>query len=329
MKTEQQVIRYIMKSQFDDEDWQKVLAWCKQRFGGGKIHRSLKPLRAITYQQFLDWTDNGFATGDVVEYDNGVGIVGDTRGNTTVLAVYQPLNEELVVNEVEVSTDSLKLADLSIKKKFLSLLREYGYVFSISMGTCVKAWLPEEGDFVIALYHKKKFLGIFHEFDDEGCVFYVFVNDNNVLYPYQLRDYEVDFMLANKTTKQKIIRLLESQGLAWDYQKKEIVSSTAKRLLRNGRYWYMSERFSPTADYDLHRRLDEMRFEAGNYFQNVSECYTFCEMVREARRAMVVGSDTATANTTANAKEEKDKRSTKKNGVKDKEGEEKRKDEAT
>ena len=41
MKTLDQIIRYTSQCRFPDDDWQKVLAYCRERFKGGKIHKAL------------------------------------------------------------------------------------------------------------------------------------------------------------------------------------------------------------------------------------------------------------------------------------------------
>lgn len=36
MKTLNQIIRYTSQCSFQDDDWQMVLAYCRERYGGGK-----------------------------------------------------------------------------------------------------------------------------------------------------------------------------------------------------------------------------------------------------------------------------------------------------
>ena len=55
MKTLDQIIRYTSQCRFPDDDWQKVLAYCRERFKGGKIHKALSPISESSYDQFVNW----------------------------------------------------------------------------------------------------------------------------------------------------------------------------------------------------------------------------------------------------------------------------------
>ena len=102
MKTLNQIYRYTADCHFSDEDWQRVLEYCRKRFKGGKIHKALYPKADSTYRQFRKWIETGFGAGDMVSYGNTMGIVSSSTPASIVLAAYCDYEGNLIVNDMEV-----------------------------------------------------------------------------------------------------------------------------------------------------------------------------------------------------------------------------------
>lgn len=283
MKTEQ-IARYVSKCHFCDEDWAKVLQWCKEHFGGGKVHRSIKPISESTYEQFVEWADHGIGSGDVVKYKDEIGIVGDCTPDKSFLTAYLTADGQFIQDRLISTPDSFILASPQERKRFYDILREHGLVFSCSVGNCVPAWLPNHGDFVRATYKKKNYLGIFDSFTENGCLFYCLNNRKEIRVSYEIPSYDVAFCKANVVDKERIEKILQTNGYKWDIEHQELQSVVDKQRIRGDVYWYMSEMFTPSSDYDRYRKLDDERYNAKNYFYNIKECWDFCQRVRELQK---------------------------------------------
>ena len=80
MKTLNQIYRYTADCRFSDEDWQRVLEYCRKRFKGGKIHKALYPKADSTYKQFRKWIETGLYGDSTVEVLSGL-----TEGERVIL----------------------------------------------------------------------------------------------------------------------------------------------------------------------------------------------------------------------------------------------------
>ena len=283
MKTEQ-ISRYVSKCHFSDDDWTKVLQWCKKHFGGGKAHRAIKPISESTYEQFIEWADHGIGTGDVVKYKDGIGIIGDCTPDKSFLTAYIMPDGQFIQSKLEIASDGLILASQQERKHFHDILKEHGVMFSCSVGDCVPAWLPDHGDFVRVIYQKKNYLGIFDTFTDEGCLFYCLNDRKEIRISYEIPSYDITFCKASATDKERIERSLQTNGYQWDIAYQTLQSVVDKRRVRGDVYWYMSEMLSPSSDYDRHRKLDDERYNAKNYFYSIKECWDFCQRVRDLQK---------------------------------------------
>lgn len=282
MKRQEQIVKYLSKHHFDDADWKKVLTWCRSAFGGGNIHRSIKPVAESNFQTFMDWLEHGIGIGDVVVGDNFTGIVGNIKNDELVLSAY--IDDNLCIKEKSVRLSDVRLADADTSHSFLQLLRDNGYVFSFSTCSCIKIWLPDDGDYVVARYGRKVRLGIFAGFTETGCAFYVTIEYNKCKFRQTIESQNIEFDKATKADSDKIDRLLASVGLIWNAEKKTFDNVLSKRAAKNHRYWYLSETFTIKADFDLSRKLDDARFSCGNYFLDSQEAYKFAQEVKLLRK---------------------------------------------
>lgn len=144
MKTLNQIYRYISDCQFPDEDWQKVLAYCRKRFKGGNIRVSQIPKSTSTYQEFLDWIEFGFGAGDFVSYGNTMGVVGNSTPAGVILAAYCDYDGNLIVNDMEVlEPERLKPLDEARILQLKRLLFEKGVDFHVRFGKFEKLYTPK------------------------------------------------------------------------------------------------------------------------------------------------------------------------------------------
>lgn len=282
MKTKEQVLKYLSRHRFSNDDWKMVLEWCKKTYGGGNAHRSMRPVAESSYKEFLEWFDKGIGISDVVQNGKITGIVSNIEHDKVTLSAY--INDKLHIKNKEVSLNDTKLADDATYKTFQQILRDNGYAFSFASCSCINVWLPDDGDFVIATYDRKVRLGIFAGFTENGCAFYVTIERNKCKFRQEVESQNIEFTKATKTDRDKITRILASDGLTWNAEKKTFDKILSKRAAKNGKYWYMSETFTIKVDYDLGRKLDDVRFESGNYFLNRDEAFQFAQKVQELRK---------------------------------------------
>lgn len=289
MKTKEQVLRYVSQCEFQDDDWQKVLEYCRINFGGGKAHRALKPLpnSMSTYGRFLEWIDSGIGVGDIVVYCKTIGIVGACTPGYAMLSAYLSLDGDLIDNVMEVPIDKICPADEHCIALMKRKLIENACEFSISLSRCVKSYQPNGGDIVrITLNNDEQTVGVFRACDNDVKYFYVYVDGDSVVKDKECLIGDVTLSLPTKRDIQKLMRVLSKNKLEWSPRLRCLQPAEVARSAKNNRYWYIGDRFSVCSDIDKYTKLHEERYQNGNYFTSYSLAILFAQKIKELRKEM-------------------------------------------
>lgn len=286
MKTREQILRYISQCEFQNDDWQKVLGYCRQRFGGGKAHKALKPLQdsLSTYQEFLDWIDNGVGVGDTVRYGHTIGVVGASTPNLIKLAAYLSFDGEFIENEVTVYKNKVyKANDTEIalmKQKLIANALE----FSVSLSRFVKTYQPKDGEIVRVTAGTLQTTAIFHLNDGQFNSFYVYVENHEIIKDKKVGAGEAVMSPPTKTDTQRLLVALAKNKLEWLPRLRALRSVELSRAVKGGRYWYLSDRFSVCSDVDKYTKAHDERHKHGNYFVSYQAAILFMQKVKELRK---------------------------------------------
>lgn len=286
MKTREQILRYISQCEFQIDDWLKVLDYCRQRFGGGKAHKALRPLpnSLSTYQEFLDWIDNGVGVGDVVRYGHTIGIVGACTPSHMRLAAYLSFDGEFIENEIIVFGGKVyKANDTEIalmKQKLMANSLE----FSVSLSRFVKTYQPKDGEIVRVTSGTFHTTAIFHLNDGQFNSFYVYVENNEIIKDKKIGTGDAAMSISTKTDTQRLLVALAKNKLEWFPRLRMLRSVELSRAVKGGRYWYLSDRFSICSDIDKYTKAHDERHKHGNYFVSYQTAILFMQKVKELRK---------------------------------------------
>lgn len=286
MKTKEQILRYISQCEFSDDDWQKVLAYCRQKFGGGKAHRALKPLpnSISSYSDFIEWIDNGIGVGDIVRYGHTIGIIGAYTPGCARLATYLSFDGELIDNTIEIIKDKIFQANDTeitlMKQKLIAKTLE----FSVSMSCCIKTYQPKGGEIVRVAKDKSQTTAIFRSNDGQFNYFYVYVEGDSIIKDKECVVGSIVMSAPTKTDIQRLMVALAKNKLEWLPRRRILRSVEMSRAAKCGRYWYLSDRFSVCSDVDKYTRLHDERYKCGNYFVNYQAAILFAQKVKELRK---------------------------------------------
>lgn len=284
MKTKEQIAKYTSQCHFPDEDWQKVLDYCRERFGGGRIHKAMHPVSESTYSQFLDWIDNGYAVGDVVRYGHTLGIVGAYTPDYACLAVYLSFDKELIEQKLEVYPYKLIKPTVSDINEIDNMLRIKGLSFSVSLACLMKTYQPENGDIVRISTDFSQTTGIFRVNDGTSLYFYVYVSEGEIVKDYVIPVGSVTISKPTKTDVERLQVALAKNKLEWSARHKTLRVVENSRVAKGGKYWYFSERFSVCADIDMYTKKHNERHDVGNYFCSYNDAVLFMQKVKNFRK---------------------------------------------
>lgn len=279
MKTKNQILRYVSQCSFPEDDWQQVLDYCREHFGGGNAHKSQHPLSESTYQQFLDWIDNGVGVGDIVSYGHTFGVVGGYSPKAAYLSAYLSFDGRLIVEKMDVDAGRLRIAKPKDAEKFNQLMADDSLRFSVKTSTLIRAYIPTDGDFVRVSKGRKILPAIFKADDGQRYHFYVVVSGKSI---FENEIYNKDDVTILTPTKTENLRLLETlfvNGLEWSVKDKKLREMSDKRAKKRERYYYITDTLDIESDADAYTKVHDRRFKCGNYFPNFQEAFRMREKI--------------------------------------------------
>lgn len=294
MKTIEQIAQYTKACAFPDEDWQRVLNWCKERYGGGKLHRCQVPLSESTYEQFLEWVDNGFGSGDMVKYGNTQGIVGLSTPDYTFLAAYCAMDGSLVVKKSKdqslpdrvLKIDNLNsLSRLNKEDEIILAQKAFvkGYKTSCTHGLLTPLYTPKK--FSWASFKEKradgKRIGIYLESKGLEYHFLAFYDNGEMKFDCWVDSECTPLKPSTMTEIHDFESALSKAGYSFNAVTNQLVK--LPKRAKNTKYWYVNESFDVRQDVDLFDRASNNRFSARNYFTNYAEAVSFAWEVKKLR----------------------------------------------
>lgn len=284
MKTKEQVVKYTSQCRFSDEDWQLVLDYCREHYGGGRVHKSLKPLSESTYQQFLDWVENGYGVGDVVRYGHTIGILGACTPNYACLAAYLSFERELIEQKLEIPVHKIIPATDSDSVEIQTKLKAIDMTFSVSLACLMKTYQPDDGDIVRVTIKNMQTTGIYRVRNTDSFFFYAFVQDKTIIKDYILPISEATLSMPTKTDIERLQVVLAQNQMEWSARHKTLRVVENARATKGGRYWYISEDFSIVADVDMYTKKHNIRHKSGNYFCAYGTAVLFDQKIKQLRK---------------------------------------------
>lgn len=289
MKTQEQVLRYASICRFPDADWQKVLDYCRNNYGGGKAHKAQKPISNSTYEEFIQWIDCGYGPGDIVRYGHTLGMVGASTPDRTYLIAYLSFEGELVVRDMEVFPYKLFRSDSTEAERFNGIVRQHNFEFSTSLSSLVPSYVPSKGDFVALNANGATWYGIFRQSDGDDNYFYALVKDGVAYKDMAVSVVEATMSLPSREQMIKIQAALSASRLEWNARLMVLTDVVDIRAGVRGKYWYITDRFKVCTDKDMHTKLHDDRYKNGNYFPSLSDALLFLQKLQELRQEMKIG----------------------------------------
>lgn len=283
MKNLEQIKRYTQHYRFSDDDWQQVLEYCRKKFGGGKIHRALRPKLESTYSQFIDWICNGISAGDYVCYRDITGVVLSITPDKVVLAIYE-INGQLVVGEMEiVDKCDIKLATQDKKQVLRRLMYENNFYFDFKCARLCKCTPPNKNLCVVYENDDSDIhgVGIFSKSGRNNYYFAGFWDGNEFYVDHKITIGCTPLFIADSLKKSIFKKAMKKAGYMYHPLSGQIKKEP--KCGTNNVYWYMNDRFEIVQDRDNGARKHISRFKSGNYFSDYTEALLFCRNIKKMR----------------------------------------------
>lgn len=285
MKTYDQIIRYTTHCKFSPEDWERVRSFCREYENGGHIHKSKSTISESTYENFVEWVENGFGSGDMVSYGNTMGIIGDSTPQRTYMVAYCDYEGNLIVKDMDVLNPSrLKpLSDerkLELKKKLFDKNLDY----TVKTANIIPMYTPQKNLYYVFRDKTTDFYGVgmYLESKDNKYIFSAFLQDGKLEIKKEIDINYTPLRPASDKEIKRFHKALEKSGLIFNERIFEFVKRPERG--KNNRYWYLNDRFEIVMERDNGDWRHGARFEAGNYFLDNAHALFFMLEVKKLRK---------------------------------------------
>lgn len=275
MKTIEQVISYISQCEFPNSDWPLVQDYCKEHFGGRNVSRARNPLYVSTYRQFTEWVDSGFGPGDIVRYGHTVGIVSTSVPDIAILAAYCDFEGNLITRNLQIFPSKILPLEDKPAQEFRELMFKNGVDFSVKDGKIVKVYTPKNFSYVSFKLDGSTSVSTGLLLGSDGCEYHfsALLIDNTLYIDHKI---ELRCTPLKKATLKEVQKLhSKASRLGWALEGRKHTFVRKSERNPKGKYWYITDRFTVTADKDSGTAKHDARFEAGNYFTDETEAVLF------------------------------------------------------
>jgi len=281
-KTKEQVNRYLTHCRFPEDDWEKILLYCRKN-DLGYAHKAAHPKSKSTYGQFLQWLRTGYGSGDVVRYGHTIGILSSCTPEYSAFCVYLSYDGELVVSDLQISTDRIMAPMENDAKKLYSLLRLSGFDFDVRLARVYEKKLPEPYSRVAYQHNGITGYGIIERYVDGVAHFIFGVEDGKLLQHFDVPLHELFVSIIDRNGIAVITNTLNDSLLRWN-QATQQLEEMQPRVRVGETYWYITDKFSVSGAIENKARTNDVRYERGNYFVNHSEAVDFLQEILRMRK---------------------------------------------
>lgn len=284
MKTLNQIIRYTFQCRFPDEDWQRVLSFCRERFKGGKVHKAIKPISNSTYDQFIDWIDNGFGSGDMVSYGNTMGIVCSSTPDKIFITAYRDYDGNLIDGQMEIlHPERLNRLDESGCRQLRKLLIDNKLDYSTQIHSLTSLYTPKENYYVIigGSADGCSDVGMYLESDGYQHKFAALIQNGELKMDCWIDTDYTPLRKAGNKDIQRFHKAISKAGYTYNARVRQFIKQS--KIGSDNIYYYLNDRFEIVTEKDNGDNKHAVRFAVGNYFLDFGEAITFMKAIKKMR----------------------------------------------
>lgn len=293
-KNYKQVNRYLTQCRFMESDWKLVLDFCKSHGWVGR--KAAHPKSDSTFEQFMEWYENGVGSGDIACYKNLPVLVSAWTPSYCVIAATVSLECDslnTIPKRISNPDDVRPITgqDLGISViKFKKLLRssELRFDVSISDFTVSYNFKPYEviritkyifADNSCPLVDGVTYYGAAEKNKKKTPMLFI-VSESEMAKQTTLSLNDIVVNKLTNTDRKTVERLLKDNGLEYDQQERRL-KLLAERAGYGEKYWYLTDTFSVTQCRDLRTAIHDARYSRGNYFLDMGDALKLMEKVEK------------------------------------------------
>lgn len=282
MKSLDQVSRYIDLCIFTDEDWARMLRFCKDNFRNGRLHKPRRPRVNYTFSEFAEWYVSGFGCGDFACYGRMIGVIGDVTPGKFEFVAYTDYEGKLIEGKMEIAEPHrLKHLDDAQKNEFAKLLYDLNLYYDPKLNLMVSGYTPER---LCCVSLPSDIDGV----PDIG----MYLGSEGYRHHYAAylhgNELETDCWKDCCCTPFRKISIADAKRFSDAVKDTDLVFNNkleayVKKGKRGGNnvYYYLNDKFEIVLDKDNGAGRHSERYNVGNYFVDFSRALLFMDKVKK------------------------------------------------
>ena len=282
-KTKEQVNRYLTHCKFPDDDWSKILLYCRKS-GFGYAHKSIRPKSESTYDQFIHWLDYGYGSGDVVRYGHTVSILSTCTPGYSAFCAYYPFDGELLVSDLQISTDKIIAPSEGDARDFYTKLKLSGLDFDKRLSLICERKLPAVNTRITYHYGGITGYGVIEKYSNDAAHFLFGIENGVLKRDFDIPVYELSAETIDRNGVVVISDTLSNSLLRWNYSTRQL-EDLNPRVKSGETYWYITDKFTVSSAIENRTPTSNTRYERGNYFIDHVQALEFLLAIQELRNA--------------------------------------------
>lgn len=291
MKTEIQITHFLNQQTFKSETvWKFISSYCSNEL---KYNLSITPSYSdtgMTTDMFLDWFENGFASGDIAWLDGNLVILGAC---TLITAKIEGTlsGGEISTKRYQADVSSLKPASKDEKLLFIQELSIHNLQFGETNQLIIEKYVPKINERVVFHDNKIRGLGVVRDVvpEENRIEFYCYYiyDSRQIGYSMHEKDvctlHEFYFEPMSISSLRRLNKELGKFGKVWNDRLHRIEPITTKSK-KGEKYWYINDKMKIVQDVEKETPTSHFRYLAGNYFNDYDDCLNYAGILSEILR---------------------------------------------
>lgn len=294
MKSKKQIEHFLARKKYRSEiDFEGIKLYCKNKFGIKLHHPSSfsEDKTSLDYNIFANWLENGYGAGDIVKWDDCIGLIQE-GGIEEVKICLRIDGNGPNFDSFMIPVEVITLAEENASERIYSVLEETGQEFGNPFFAITPKYIPSPCSIVTFnnRHTKEEGYGVVRIIKETGEV---------IMYCYVIKGQEVkysmneflgmkdDFTFQSSSAADYPRRALEvalaKVGKTWNHFLKRIEPMNMK-VVKGDRYWYITDKMQVTSDVEKETPVSNKRYLAGNYFRRQEDAIRILEAEMEIRR---------------------------------------------
>jgi len=298
MKTKRQIEHFLAHKKYKSEvDFDGISLYCKNKFGI-KLHRpscyypeQTEDITPLNYASFANWLENGYGAGDIVEWEDNIGLVQD--GGTKSVRICLKIDRSgPTFDFFTLDGQFIHLAKENAAERIYEVLNKNKKEFGNPFFCITDKFIPHPGTIVTFQNHKTGQDGV-------GVIRIVKKTGEVIMYCWYIKGEPVKYSMNEQMgiitdfsfqpvqpadyPRKALDVALAKVGKTWNHFLKRIEPLKMK-VEKGSPYWYITDKRTVAQDTEKGTPTSHKRYLAGNYFKRQEDALRILEEENELRR---------------------------------------------